>query len=229
MQRMNRLNFLSMGSALLFLSFIALAGCGGDDMPTTTDAALDASPDADSSPPLGDATADAMPDATADAAADAMPDATSMICPHCLEGELSWGWVGGFVAWNQVSSIPACEMYHLERTPSGESRPSMTCDAPISCAEDDATTMADVSMALAHSHVMRAFASGIEIFGRDMRFVDAPIYSITYGSNTVLVGSTCMGLADCVEPPEGLRDLVRFLQGLETAMITTVACADFSS
>ncbi len=199
MKAMKLTSFLSFLSALILLS-----ACGDDDTPM-------------------------MPDATPDAAPDATPDATAGTCLHCLDQPLSWGWVGGFVAWNQVSSIGACEMYALARTPSGSDRPSMTCEAEISCTEGDATTMRDISAAVGHAHVTRAFGSGIPIFGRDMRFVDAPIYSITYGTQTVLVGSPCMGADDCTEPPEGLRMLVVFLQGLETEMIRTDACSAFSS
>lgn len=210
-----RFLLICLGSALALLG-----GCG-DDAPPMADAdiAVDATPEAD---------VDGSADATVDSAADASPDAptadaTPGDCAHCLDGPLVWGWTGGFVAFTDEASIEECQMFRLTRTPGGPGE-SRSCEGEVSCDLGDTTTMMDVAAAISDPAVVAAFASGTPIFGRDERFVDAPLFSITYNGVQILVGSDCRGGEECVAVPPELRTLVTTLRGLQMEMLNIEAC-----
>jgi len=87
--------------------------------------------------------------------------------------------------------------------------------------------MENVAMALAQPDVQRLLMSEIALVGRDTRPTDLPVFSITYGDRTILVGQPCAGGDGCIEPPAGIMTLIRVLRDVDWDANDSGACPSF--
>ena len=141
----------------------------------------------------------------------------------CIGETLDFGWTGGFTIYEDTSSVASCRTYTLARMDRSTSM-TTTCTNEVPCTED-AVTMAELLAALAHPDVVAAFAAAPVTYGRDMRPVDAPIYSVTQAGRTFLVGSPCAGSGGCTPIPTGVQALVDLLQALAGERLEEEDCS----
>ena len=223
-----------MRATLLLFASVLLVACGGDDDRPAgdaggrTDAArLDAGgSDAGGTDAGGTTDAGGATDAggsDAGTSTDAGTPTDGGAC-QCIEQTLEFGFTGGFTLYEDTSSVSACRDYTLSRDDRSGGAPT-TCTNEVPC-DEPAVTMAELLAALAHPDVVAAFAAAPITYGRDLRPVDAPIYSVTQDGDTFLVGSPCMGSAGgCIPIPAGVQALVTLLQTLTTERNAAEPCA----
>jgi hypothetical protein len=134
---------------------------------------------------------------------------------------VSWGFTGGFVAYTEMSALAPCGRYARMRMASGGGM-SAFCEAELAC-EGPGITAGRVETALQDSAVMQAVRDETT-FGVDNRPVDAPIFELRVGYQTVLVGEPCSGQAGCIVTPASVQALVDLLQQLDEQQLALPPC-----
>jgi hypothetical protein len=136
---------------------------------------------------------------------------------------VSWATVGGFVAFEESSTI-ACEQYsHHRKYPSSQS-PALDCTQTMACVVD-AYGLSDVSFALNDPDVTAALAKAPVLYGYDARGSDGQILEVTVGSALIQIGMDCQGQAGCVEIPKGVASLATLLRGVDAQETSRGECA----
>lgn len=210
------------GTVLLYGLFLGGAACGGTSS-TATDASDSGTPGTDASSPLGDA------GSTLDAGDGAVTLDASVTCTDCVSGTLSWGSNGGFVAFQDESSLAACRDFQRKRSP-GIDGGAPACTTQLGACSAAPVAVGDVERALAHPDVVAAFAlATTPVYGTDSRPVDGTVFRITRDGKSIDVGNPCgsSSAPACVPIPPGVDALANVLRSLDTQELAKAACSAF--
>ena len=154
--------------------------------------------------------------------------------PSCvLASALSFGYTGGFVAYEDVYTLDPTTGMTVTRTDfrgmaDGDTvrtcRPSLpACGAPA------VVSVSTIVQDLANADVQAAFTPGSsQLYGFDQRPMDGAVWSITRATGgTILVGAPCSSTAGagCRAVPSGVQCLTDDLRSLATAMVAQSACS----
>jgi len=146
----------------------------------------------------------------------------------CTSTALSWGPNGGFVAWQDTSSLTPCRTYQRTRTSYISDRPDLKCTAELPC-NDAAIGPEDIQRLLAHADVQAALKAAPVLYGGDPRPVDGTVLRIDIGGKIIDVGSACSTLAGCRAIPAGVEALRRALLSIDETGLRQPSCAVFAT
>ena len=190
-------------------------------------AGQDSAVDVDSGRPGDAATFDAAPlDAqpTDSGAPDARPaDSGANRCPHCVGDAVTWGFTGGRTALRRTAAVQPCRTFTLTEEDL-RTQTSTSCSSEIACVEPGEISMDDLTDALTDADVIAAFQLSPITYGRDLRPVDLPIFSVQQSQSTFLVGRPCEGNPGCNPIPPGVQRLTMVLETLQTQQLTRGNC-----
>jgi hypothetical protein len=153
-------------------------------------------------------------------------DAGAPPCAPCIEGSLSWGNIGGLVAFTERSTLDACYVYQHTRSPSGRGGSTMlACERSLPCMGSGLHGVSDVLLAIQNADVQAALAKGHVLFGNDTRPVDGTVFEIVARASTAIeVGSACSGGASCPAIPAGVSALADLLRAIDDEQLNLDPC-----
>ena len=145
-------------------------------------------------------------------------------CASCLSTTVSWGATGGFVQFQDSSSVSSCSSYVRSRH-TNTGTPVVRCTTKLAACSASAIGVRDLEAAIANPDVVAALDGATKTYGTDNRPCDGSVTEITVGSKTVEVGGECSTTAactpsPCVEVPKGLRALADLLDKLDAQVAT---------
>lgn len=197
------------------------SGCSSTVISSSTEDAA-----SDAGGPLPDA---ARPQSDVADTSSTPTDAANTDC--ALGTSYTYGWNGGFVAFNAETALTPPASYRHSRTYVGIPDPP----APQSCmpalpACGDATLidMADVIRDLADPDVVQAMAMTTPpLYGLDQRPVDGAVFQVLRADgHGFLAGGICDTGAFCHDPvPAGIARLVADLKALDQQQLADPSCA----
>jgi hypothetical protein len=156
-------------------------------------------------------------------------------CTSCLAKTLEWGFTGGYIAYEDHSTLGPCVHYTHHR----QAACCVNAPGPVppqvlmSCENDfDActaiTSSGAVLSALANADVQQALAGTTLLYGSDPRHSDGAVFEIKIGSRVIDVGGSCDGAPpNCIPVPPSVQALVDLLTAIDKAELETAACRSF--
>lgn len=163
---------------------------------------------------------------SAGAAAGSGEDAGVGPCAPCVDGSLSWGYIGGYAVYTERSTLDACNTYQHTRTPSGRGTSAMlACERSLPCMGSGVHGVSDVLQALQHADVQAALAKGHVLFGMDERPSDGSVFEIVTRAGTAIeVGIPCMDSGACTAIPAGVDALAKLLRAIDDEQVQLDPC-----
>jgi hypothetical protein len=140
----------------------------------------------------------------------------------CVAQAVEWGMTGGFVVYNDMSTLDPCSTFGHRRVSRSPDPPSPTCEQALGDCSG-AIGASDVSGAIANADVQAAIAAAPVFYGVDTRPVDGQALSMQIGGAIVEVGEPC-GLAPCKAIPPGIGALANLLQALTKQELARPPC-----
>ena len=156
------------------------------------------------------------------------PDAGMPDCVTCLMSSLQWGLDGGFVAYQDTSTLAPCIHYTRQRKePGPNGKLLFSCETDfVAC--NAITSSGAVLSALSNADVQEALRQGYVLYGRDTRPADGNVFQVKNGSATIEVGGSCDGAPpNCIPAPAGVQALVDLLRNIDTQLAGTPSCEQF--
>jgi hypothetical protein len=174
----------------------------------------------------GGASGDAGSGGKPGSAAGSGDDAGAPACAPCIDGSISWGNIGGFVAFTEESTLDACNAYqHTRSSAAGGATPMLHCQRPLPCMGSGLHGVSDVLQALQHADVQATAGKGTVLFGSDPRPVDGTVFEIVLGrSTTIDVGGACASSASCKAIPAGITALADLLRSIDDEQLHLDPC-----
>jgi hypothetical protein len=164
--------------------------------------------------------------ATAGTAAGSGDDAGTPACAPCIDGNVSWGNIGGLVAFSERGTIEACNTYqHTRSSAGGSATPMLHCQRRLPCMGSGLHGVSDVLQALQNADVQAAAGKGTVLFGSDPRPVDGTVFEIVLAPNTTIeVGGACASSASCTAIPAGITALAGLLRAIDDEQLHLDPC-----
>jgi hypothetical protein len=228
-------------SLVFFSCFISVIGCKGDDSGGATNGGASGAVEnggAGGSDGLGNSGAAAAGSGVSGdqgvgdggsnfETRDAGDASETVLACSCTTYSISWGEIGGTVAFSDRSMIAPCFKYTHQLVSYTSSPPSTaTCeiDEPL-CEYEAAIGGEQLTAAVQNAEVQSALLQGTVLYGHDSRPVDGQVFEIEVGENTIEVGSDCDTVdASCVPIPKGVQDLVDLLKKIDLQQFTEPGC-----
>lgn len=138
----------------------------------------------------------------------------------CVEKHIEWGLTGGFVPFNDVSSLDACAVF-LHRRPTKPPMASCTQDI-VECT--GLVSPRELTAAMADPDVQAAIAAAPILYGGDSRPSDGQVFTMQLGDATVEVGSPCENFPDCRPIPGGVQQLATLLGTMTKQQLSREPC-----
>ncbi len=158
---------------------------------------------------------------------DAGDSGEDVLACSCTFFSLSWGEIGGMVAWADRSTIAPCFKYThqlINYTITPPSTSTCEIDEPL-CEYEEAVGGEQVTAAIQNAEVQSALQKGSVLYGHDSRPVDGQVFEIEVGEKTIQVGSDCDTVdASCVPIPQGVQNLVDLLKKIDLQQFTEPGC-----
>ena len=142
----------------------------------------------------------------------------------CIDETISWGNVGGLVAYVDRSEVVPCATYNHRRDPTFTDPISIECSQELMACPSGRLGLSDLLATLAHADVAAARAAAPVLYGRDLRPVDGTVFQIVIGADVIEVGADCTGAPGCVAIPDGVTALVELLRALDAQELGMGEC-----
>jgi hypothetical protein len=144
----------------------------------------------------------------------------------CISYAISWGRIGGMVAYSERSTLDTCFKYTHRRDTYINSEPSLFCEQeePL-CDDGTAIGGEQVTTAIQNTDVQSALSKGNILYGSDPRPVDGVVFEIKVGEDTIIVGSNCATTGTgCLPIPKGVQNLADLLKKLDKEQLAKPPC-----
>jgi hypothetical protein len=145
----------------------------------------------------------------------------------CISYAISWGYIGGMVAYTDRSTLGTCFKYTHRRDSFVTSEPSLVCEQeePL-CDNKTVIGSEQITAAIQNTDVQSALSNGNILYGVDSRPVDGQVFEIKVGDDTIEVGSNCGTSGNsCVPIPQGVQTLVALLKKLDKEQLGKPPCS----